>query len=51
VIREETFPRGIGQDGARFALPIALPENVARVRFVVRDAFNGHMGTMDLTKF
>jgi hypothetical protein len=51
VVREETFPRGRSNAGATFTLPIALPDNVARVRFVVRDAFNGHMGTMDLTKF
>jgi VWFA-related protein len=51
VIREETFPRGNGNAGASFTLPIALPSGVGRVRFVVRDAFNGHMGTVDVTKF
>jgi VWFA-related protein len=51
VIREEIFPRGDSNAGASFTLPIALPSNVARVRFVVRDAFNGHMGTVDVTKF
>jgi VWFA-related protein len=51
VIREETSPRGSGNAGANFTLPIALPSDVVRVRFVVRDAFNGHMGTVDVTKF
>jgi VWFA-related protein len=51
VLREETFPRNSGNDGANFTLPVTLPANVARLRFVVRDAYNGHMGTVDLTKF
>ena len=51
VIREETFPRGSGNAGANFILPVELPNNVVRLRFVVRDVLNGHMGTVDLTKF
>jgi hypothetical protein len=51
VLREETFPRGQNNAGANFTLPIALPSSVVRVRFVVRDAFNGHMGTVDVTNF
>jgi VWFA-related protein len=51
ILREETFPRGDNNAGASFSLPISLPGSVARVRFVVRDAFNGHMGTVDVTKF
>ena len=51
VIREETFPRGSSNAGASFSLPVDLPGGVVRVRFVVRDAFNGHMGTVDVTKF
>ncbi len=51
VIREETFPRGDSNAGSSFTLPVDLPGGVVRVRFVVRDAFNGHMGTVDLTKF
>src|SRR5271168_1393992 len=51
VFREETFPRGNSNAGASFTLPVNLPDNVTRVRFVVRDAFNGHMGTVDVTKF
>jgi VWFA-related protein len=51
VIREETFPRGSSNVGANFTLLVALPSGVARVRIVVRDAFNGHMGTVDVTKF
>jgi VWFA-related protein len=51
VIREETSPRGNTNTGASFTLPVALPTNVARIRFVVRDAFSGHMGTADVTKF
>ena len=51
VIREQTSPRGDNNAGASFTLPVDLPHNVARVRFVVRDAFSGHMGTVDVTKF
>ena len=51
VIREETSPRRNQSDGATFMLPVPLPGGVVRVRFVVRDAFNGHMGTVDVTKF
>lgn len=51
VAREETFPRGNNGAGASFALPVTLPGNTVRLRFVVRDAFNGHMGTVDVTKF
>jgi VWFA-related protein len=51
VIREETFSRGSSDGGASFTLPADLPGEVARVRFVVRDAFNGHMGTVDVTRF
>jgi VWFA-related protein len=51
VIREQTYPRGDDNAGASFTLPVALPNNITRIRFVVRDAFNGHMGTVDVTKF
>lgn len=49
--REETFARKGPNDGATFTLPVDLPAGVVRLRFVVRDALNGHMGTIDLTKF
>jgi VWFA-related protein len=51
VIREETFPRGNSNAGASFMLPLELPAGAGRLRFVVRDAYNGHMGTVDITKF
>jgi hypothetical protein len=51
VAREETFPRGNDGAGASFTLPVTVPGNAVRLRFVVRDAFNGHMGTVDVTKF
>jgi VWFA-related protein len=51
VAREETYPRDEGSRGARFLLPVELPKNAARLRIVVRDGFNGHMGTYDITKF
>jgi hypothetical protein len=51
VAREETFKRLGPNDGATFTLPVELPGGVARLRFVVRDALNGHMGTIDLIKF
>jgi VWFA-related protein len=49
VAREEISERGGG--GATFALPVALPSGVVRLRLVVRDALNGKMGTVDVTKF
>ncbi len=49
--REETFPRGATNAGATFQLQVPLPGGQTRLRFVVRDAFNGHMGTVDVMKF
>ncbi len=48
--KELTAMRGVGVDAgsAAFVLPVAVPEGVARLRFVVRDAVNGRMGTVDL---
>ncbi len=56
VAREETFPRlpangGAGDGGAVFHLPVVLPAGVVRLRFVVRDAMDGKMGTVDVAKF
>ena len=51
VAREQVFKRLGPNDGATFTLPIELPEGTARLRIVVRDALNGHMGTVDLTTF
>ena len=49
VAREETAPRGAGNTGAAFTLPLpSVPSNAVRIRFVVRDALSGHMGTVDL---
>jgi VWFA-related protein len=49
--RELTFVRGAANDGATFHLPVELTGNPVRLRFVVRDALNGRMGTVDVTKF
>jgi VWFA-related protein len=49
VARELTCARGDG--GARFSLPVAGTGGAVRLRFVVRDAVNGRMGTVDLAKF
>jgi VWFA-related protein len=51
VAREETFKRAGPNDGATFTLPVEVPGGAARLRFAVRDAINGHMGTVDVTKF
>jgi VWFA-related protein len=51
VAREETFKRLDPNHGATFTLPADVPAGSVRLRFVVRDALNGHMGTVDLTKF
>jgi hypothetical protein len=51
VAREEISPGAAGNAGATFQLPVTLPDNAVRLRFVVRDALNGNMGTTDVTKF
>ena len=33
-----------------FTLPANLPAEAARVRFIVRDAVNGHIGTVDIDR-
>ena len=50
VIREETFAK-TSTGVVLYKLPITLPAKAVRLRFVVRDAHNGHMGTADVTKF
>ena len=35
---------------ATFTIPVTVPAGVARLRFVVRDASSGHMGTADVLK-
>ena len=51
VAHEETFTRGKPNEGATFTLAVPLPADAVRLRFVVRDALNGNMGTFDVTKF
>jgi VWFA-related protein len=51
IVREELSARvGIGT-GADYRLLIAVPPNICRLRIVVRDARDGHMGTLDVTEF
>jgi hypothetical protein len=47
VARELTSARGAGSVGAMFPLTVA-PAGAVRMRFVVRDALNGAMGTVDV---
>jgi VWFA-related protein len=51
VLREQTCIRGQGNEGTTFKLPVTLPAGAVRLRFVVRDALGGRMGTVDVTKF
>jgi VWFA-related protein len=50
--KELTAIRAVGTDAAEttFVMPVSLPDGVGRLRFVVRDAANGHMGTVDILK-
>lgn len=49
VAAEQTFARRAAGTGAMFTLPQHAPLNAAEhVRFVVRDAFSGRIGTFDL---
>lgn len=51
VAREEIFKRVIENGDAVYTLPAEPTAGAVRLRFVVRDAINGHMGTVDLSKF
>lgn len=52
VFHEETSPRPADPNAPdAFPLQFTLPAGVTRIRFVVRDALNGHMGTADVTQF
>ena len=51
VAREEVFKRVIQDGDAVYTLPVETTAGAVRLRFVVRDAINGHMGTVDLTQF
>ncbi len=47
--KELTASRATGAEtSAVFSLPVAVTGDAARLRFVVRDASNGHMGTVDV---
>ena len=51
VAREETFPRSADQSGAMYVLTLPdLSVGVTRIRFVVRDAMSGRMGTTDVAR-
>ncbi|HEY0307070.1 MAG TPA: VWA domain-containing protein [Acidobacteriaceae bacterium] len=41
-------PSELQTRSARFHVPVTVPPNAERIRFVVRDLFNGHVGTFDL---
>jgi VWFA-related protein len=51
IIDEQTSLRGASTDGATYKLTTHLPFGTTRLRFVVRDAIDGQMGTFDITKF
>jgi VWFA-related protein len=51
IAREETESRVSGSLMETFTLPVRMPSGVVRLRFIVRDAFNGHIGTFDVTRF
>jgi hypothetical protein len=48
VAREELCPRPAGNEGCTFKLPVTLTGKAVRLRFLVRDALNGRMGTADV---
>ena len=51
LAQEQTFKRVIVDGDAVYSMPVQVPKAAVRLRFVVRDALNGHMGTVDLTTF
>jgi len=48
VAREEVCPRPTGNGGCTYKLPVTLTGKPVRLRFLVRDALNGRMGTTDV---
>jgi VWFA-related protein len=49
VASEQTYVRGANGAGAEFTVvPGSVPANVVRMRFVIRDALSGRMGTYDM---
>ena len=48
VTREQLCTRPAGNGGCAYKLPVKLTGKPVRLRFVVRDALNGHMGTADV---
>jgi VWFA-related protein len=48
VAREEVCPRPAGNGGCTYKLPVTLTGKPVRLRFLVRDALNGRMGTADV---
>jgi VWFA-related protein len=48
VIREEVSPRSTSGAGANYELPATKPGTAVRLRIVVRDTRNGHLGTVDM---
>jgi len=45
----EAPPAELSKGSAAFDVAVKIPENAVRIRFVVRDLYNGHIGTADLT--
>jgi len=48
VAREQVCPRPETNGGCTYKLPVTLTGKPVRMRFVVRDALNGHIGTVDV---
>jgi VWFA-related protein len=48
IAQEDKLLRGAGNGGLTLTVPLALPANAVRLRFVVRDALSARMGTADL---
>jgi hypothetical protein len=51
LAQEQMFKRVIVDGDAVYSMNVTVPKGAVRLRFVVRDALNGHMGTLDLTTF
>jgi hypothetical protein len=51
LAQEQNFRRTIPGGDAVYSMHVEVPAGAVRVRFVVRDALNRHMGTVDLTQW
>jgi hypothetical protein len=51
LVQEQNFRRVIPGGDAVYSMRVDVPAGAVRLRFVVRDTLNRHMGTIDVTQW